>query len=384
MAKVLISLVSRQRIPNVLAIMDPFFSDIDYYLFITSIRMEHAHVVNHILEATGIGDDKYKKLVVQSHSWQNIQECLVNEGLSRSDSYYVNLTGGTKIMPLAIFSFFNTGGWQVKYFYLPIARNVIQQIFQDRPNIEIPISFRISVKEYLVSYGLTIEAGNFNIISKPHLVSQKILNFYLLQKSGSGVKTQFWNLTRLLRNSTDVDEGIYLRNLPGLSDLIKSLGMPLNENDFVNFSEIKYLTGGWFEEWIYEETKQTLQLSGNEIGRNIVINWLGENQEHGRNELDVVFIYDNIIHIVECKTGLGKKQKAVSEQFTRTLNQLAVFGKEMGLRLKLIFLTLSMQLRETNGGLKEWYKARANFLDVTVIDREDMQSKYGAYLRQLK
>ena len=91
-----------------------------------------------------------------------------------------------------------------------------------------------------------------------------------------------------------------------------------------------------------------------------------------------------MIHIVECKTGLGRKSKAVSEQFTRTLNQLAAFSKEMGQRLKMVLLTLSMQLREPNGDLKAFYKARANFLDIVIIDREDIIMRYRNYLLLLK
>lgn len=384
MAKVLISLVSQQRIPNVLAIMDPYFGDVDEYLFISSDRMQKADVVKHIIEATGIDQSRSQTLIVKPHDWQNIRVCLDKANLSNDDRYFINLTGGTKIMPLAVFSFFSDKAWNVNYFYFPIAKNVIQQVSQKRPNVETPISYKVSIRTYLTSYGINLEKGDFESGSKPIAVSRQLLDFYLLQKTSPHTKTNFWSIAGGLRKFRYRTEPITICSIDGLDLLIQKIKMPLVDNDHISPSEIQYLTGGWFEEWIYQETKEILNLSNEAIGRNLVINWLGKDAQHGRNELDIVFIYDNMIHIVECKTGLGGRSQDVSEQFTRTLNQLAVFSKEMGQRLKMIFLTLSLKLRQPNGDLKAFYKARANLLDITIIDRDEIIISYRNYLLRLK
>lgn len=370
MAKVLISLVSQQRVPNVLAIMDPFFAGVDRYLFISTRRMENIGVVEHMLEATKVKWNRCQKLLVEADSWQDIHHALVKADFDTLDEYHINLTGGTKVMSLAVFSFFNQQKWQVSYYYLPIAKNVIQQIFSDQDSIEMPITFDIGVSEYLQSYGLSIESAEFSPVLKPQSVSRQILDFYLKQKRGSG-KHRFWDITKELRKFRTVNESFAIERVPHLAELLHDLAMPLANEGFLDSTEIHYLTSSWLEEWIYQEVKETLGLAGKCIGRNLKINWLGMDAEHGKNELDVVFMYRNTIHIIECKAGLGKGE-SIKDKYTRALNQLAVLRKDLGLRVNMVFITLSTQLRARDGQLDEVLAARANVLSITILDRKNI------------
>lgn len=384
MAKVLISLVSQQRVPNVLAIKDPFFAEVDRYLFISCDLMESHGVVEHILEATKITTECYTKILIEPESWASIVTSLTDAKLSDSDKYYINITGGTKIMLLAIYSFFSTKDCDVSYFYLPSAKNIIQQISYNKVNKEMPIIFKIGVKEYLVSYGFNLEHGDFFLPANSQYTNLKILNIYRFQKSTPKGTHQFWEVTYILRKIRNKHTSTPVQEVLNLQGLIQYLEIPMETMGYISPREVIYLTGGWFEEWIYQEVKETLKLSDKAIGRNIVINWLGKGSSHGRNELDVVFIYDNTIYIVECKTGLGNRPSDVKGEFTRALNQLAVFSKEMGLRLKMIFITLSNHLREKNGQFKDFYLARANFLDIEILDRENIIPGLRQYLEKLK
>lgn len=382
MAKVLISLVSLQRVPNVLAIMDPFFEEMDRYLFISTDEMEKIGVVEHMLDSTGLASDNCQKIVVESDSWQDIHYELGKATLAVSDEYYINLTGGTKVMSLAVFSFFNQLKWQASYFYLPIKKNVIQQILLGRDSIETPIIFDIGASEYLLSYGLSIEAADFSPPLKPQDVGRQILDYYLEQKQGSG-SHQFWTTTRELRRFRGNDILLEIEQIPTLAKLVSELDMPVSSEGFLDATEIEYLTGGWLEQWVYQEVKETLGLSNKCIGRNLKINWLGRDAAHGKNELDVVFMYRNTIHIIECKTGLGKGKDSIKDKYTRALNQLAVLPKDMGLRVKMVFLTLSTQLRDNNGDINEVLAARANVLSITVLDRKNIIPGLRDYLAQL-
>lgn len=381
MAKVLISLVSQQRVPNVLVIKDPFFAEMDRYLFISTDEMEKIGVVEHMLDSTGLVSDNCGKIVVESDSWQDIHHELSKANLAVSDQYYINLTGGTKVMSLAVFSFFNHQKWQVSYFYLPIKKNVIQQILLDQDSIEIPITFEIGVTEYLESYGLRIEAIDFSPPHKPKQVSRQILDFYLMQKTGSGTH-QFWAVTGKLRSFRGKGIQFDQIDIPGLSQLISDLSMPLDQQEGLQAAEIGYLTGGWFEEWIYQEVKETLGLATKSIARNLKINWLGRDAAHGKNELDIVFMYGNTIHVIECKVGIGKGG-SIKDRYTRALNQLAVLRKDMGLRVNMTFITLATQLRDEQGQIDEVLAARANVLSITILDRKNIIPGLRDYLTKL-
>lgn len=381
MAKVLISLVSQQRVPNVLAIMDSFFEGVDQYMFISTDEMEKGGVVQHMLTATGIASDKCRKIVVEADSWQDIHHELGQANLDVSHEYYLNLTGGTKVMSLAVFSFFNQQKWQVSYFYFPIKKNVIQQILLDQDSIETPITFEIGVTEYLQSYGLRIEAIDVSPPLKPKQVSRQILDFYLTQKTGSGTH-QFWTVTGKLRPFRGKGVPFDQTEIPGLSQLISDLSMPLEHQEGLQAAEVDYLTGGWFEEWVYQEVKGTLGLATKSIARNLKINWLGRDAVHGKNELDIVFMYGNTIHVIECKVGIGKGG-SIKDRYTRALNQLAVMRKDMGLRVNMIFITLATQLRDEQGEIDEVLAARANVLSITVLDRKNIIPGLRDYLDKL-
>ena len=64
-------------------------------------------------------------------------------------------------------------------------------------------------------------------------------------------------------------------------------------------SELEYLTGGWFEEYVYYMVKKHIQPQDLSIGIKIFSNGVRHN-----NELDVVFTKGNKLYVIECKTGV--------------------------------------------------------------------------------
>ena len=91
------------------------------------------------------------------------------------------------------------------------------------------------------------------------------------------------------------------------------------EEGKLNSSEINYLTGEWFEEYIGSIVKSDLNLSDNEIlvGAKIYSNSetkelnsikslidIEPKQNQVENEIDVMFIYNNSLYVIECKTSI--------------------------------------------------------------------------------
>ena len=63
--------------------------------------------------------------------------------------------------------------------------------------------------------------------------------------------------------------------------------------------ELEYLTGGWFEEYVYYLVKKYIKPQDIAIG--VVISRQGVKHN---NELDVVFTKGNKLFVIECKTGV--------------------------------------------------------------------------------
>lgn len=382
MAKVLISLVSQQRVPNVLAIMDPFFADVNEYLFISTQDMESLGVVEHIQVATALSEQCCDRLIVDPNDWSDVVEKLELAIQDGQNEYHLNLTGGTKIMALAAFSFFQGAPWQVHYYYLPISNNVIHRVGNAAENRAIPVTYEMGLMAYLQSYGLAVAAADFSAPLKPIDVSTKILAYHTGQAESRG-KSHFWSGIAPIKPLRGKGRSYKIDQHPKLRQVIHDLEMPLLDEQIMLPQEIQYLTGGWFEEWVFQEVKVALKLSERMIARNLNIYWLGEETEFGNNELDVVFMYKNTIHIIECKSGLGNRTK-VKEQFTRALNQLAAFRRKMGLRVEMAFVTLSQHLRDDDGELAEHYSVRANVLSIQVLDGQDIVKKFRQYLMDLQ
>lgn len=383
MAKVLVNLVSQQRVPNVLAILDNYFSDVDRYIFITTEKMEKLIVVDDILECTGVAPDRCQKILVEENDLWGICAQLQKAKLDSRDHYLTNLTGGTKIMSLAVHTYFSREDWKVTHHYLPISANAIQEVSIDRPTREIPITFEIGVVEYLKSYGLKIEDSDFSVPKMPQAINFQVLNFFFDQRRRQEENDLFWKVTRILRGLRSLEVPIPIARVEGLEHFLTQFPFPLRQEGFLQRQEIQYLTGGWFEEFIYMAIKGQLELSDKAIGRNVIIDWFGVDHDEGKIELDVVFMYRNTIHVVECKTSLRAKKMTINEHFKRVLHQLAALRKEMGLRVKMALVTLDTHLREKDGQFKALYDARSKLFEVTVLDRTNLLADLTDYLNRL-
>lgn len=106
-------------------------------------------------DALGIEKKEVKIIVVSEDSLPDAQQKLLNENFSREDKYIVNLTGGTKIMSIAVFQHFYK--FNADCYYVPIATNKIENV---RTGENLPINYRVNIAEYLSLYGLYIETSD--------------------------------------------------------------------------------------------------------------------------------------------------------------------------------------------------------------------------------
>jgi len=351
MARILVSLVSDQTIPNILFIREQ--QNIDRYLFISTKKMEEKQKSQHIIQASG-GDvaGNSKVLLVREDSLQDIEKCLNSESFEDSDRFIVNLTAGTKIMAIGVHNFFrNLGG---KIIYIPIGKNHYRILHSENEMSNKNIEFRIGVQEYLTSYG--IEIRNPKKIGKTTYTENKTREFFDFYLQLDDKNLQLLDDLRKYR-------GKKMTLSAENEDLIDFFNAcPVLENDDkkeLSKKEIKYLTGEWFEEYIYFLLKSHLRLSDSAIAIGVQI--VRENVD---NEIDIMFTYENRLFVIECKTSVfdsSQERNILNE----TLYKISALKKDFGLFVKPYLFTLSQgdQIREN-------HRFRSDLFGIEMIDRE--------------
>ena len=127
-----------------------------------------------------------------------------------------------------------------------------------------------------------------------------------------------------------------------------------------SIEEINYLTGGWFEEYGYNLIREHIQLNNDRIGLNVQISHAGT-----QNEFDVMFVHENVLYVIECKTALKDDGRNLLND---TLYKLSALKKDFGLIVRGYLFTLDKNLRDADGRIKNDYQNRAALLGVRLVD----------------
>ena len=293
MKRVLVSILSDHLIPNYLFIKE-MRGQFNELLFIDTPYVEERQIAAHLEQALGKEENSVPRVVVESDCYQEGLQTLEKANLSQDVYYMVNLTGGTKIMSLMVFDFFRK--LNSSFCYIPIGKNTYCNI---RDEQMLPLQYRISLKEYFTLYGLKFECDN-------RLLKDAQTTFHFFEKQ----KKLKFTLSK---------------------EVIHAHGGATAEDK-------RYYSGAWFEEYVYLRIKQELALRDPYIAMSLKI--YRNDFVHNDNEIDVAFMHDNTLHIIECKVsmnGYGKEPQQVIESY---LYKLAAISKDFGLVVRPYIFTL--------------------------------------------
>jgi hypothetical protein len=283
MRRILVTLVSSQTIPNVQFIKE---KKVDHHLFV--VTPETKELENWIINACELDQKQVTSISVLPFSYKNIYGTLKNL-LDQNANYIVNLTGGTKIMSLAVNDLFRTV--PAELFYLTGKNNYIQ-IYPEKSESEFLLQSSISLKDYLVACGFVVSQSPFPQF--PLSTSEKIFTYFLsnFNKDTDANALKFLNS---YRNKNIIDITV-CSELPSFLERIGYLpldGLKLNKK------ETKYLTGDWFEEYLYFKIQTLTNLQEDAFGTGVVIT-----KQNVENEFDVMVVKEGVLHIFECKTSI--------------------------------------------------------------------------------
>ncbi|MGV8145513.1 MAG: Card1-like endonuclease domain-containing protein [Alkaliphilus sp.] len=369
--KILVSLVSGQTLQNIIFIKQMIKNEVQIsdYIFVTTEKMEKEKKVEHTINACGIEKSKVKRILVEEDKIEGIYKRLELELKVKDTDYLVNITGGTKTMAIAVYEFFKRGcsdGSSI--YYLPMGEQEYRLIYPLRKE-HIRIDWELDLLTYTRAHGLTVENEKKVVLARD---KEGRAEFFFRKYTEQGFDVSIIkNIKEKSRRNNkfvklDVKEKfLYETERQEVSKFISDFGIELEQQGHLSKYEAEYISSSWFEEFVYFKIKKLLMLRDDQI-------WIGAQvigEKGAKNEIDVMFVYNNRLGIVECKTDLGDEEGTI---ISDSLYKLQAIKKRFGAQCR-SFLCYTSSLRKGNDaslGIKDRYANRASSMGIELVDRE--------------
>lgn len=258
--RAIVSIVSEQTIPNYLFIKE-FQSETKLFIFITTQAMEAKGKTDRICSVADIKNENVVKVIFDEDMLNSNLEKLSNINLPCDYEYLVNLTGGTKMMSIATWKFFSSFR-RNRFFYVPIGKNIYNEIFDDKQPLQRNFSYDLGCEEYLALHNIKYSS------SSPEYNEQTCLNI-------------FDNLIRSNFDLNKLEKNLY----PKISDKqSKSSNNVSNKNNNINqtLQRNRQKITKWFEEFIYYKIKNSLKLKNYQILPSCIFFYISEEKKNGK------------------------------------------------------------------------------------------------------
>ena len=375
-----VTLISDQTIPNVIflkwCLQQYFSADIDVICLSTEkMESENKHKSDNIKKALGNEIDRFKNF--KTIKIDEFNRCTIQQQLQDSIDncfhYYhfvVDITGGTKIMSLATYLYFAPKA-HTQILYQPIGKNTVNKLSPTEHESSINIS--VNLHEYFTAYGIEVQFGNRcektwednqKVVSKIEKYFETYKKLVCIQNINSFKKKvkkapiDIYRLSEQQMNSFNqslLRESYSALTVTEFCDFVQNLGF--NPNAFT-YSNLKYTTGGWFEEYVYQTIQKSRNLREDTISLNVKIKI-----QNTDNELDVVFIDErNSLNIIECKSFIDEDEKEQSDILNNAIYKIQALRSNFGLSVRCFLYTMSAITKPS-------ILNRAKNFNITIIDR---------------
>ncbi len=296
-------LVSNQPVPNLTPVLDRRFAPRRVVLLVSPAMRQHAEWLRQALE----GRARCELLDIDD-AWNipHIRERVAGFLDRRPElaaSIALNATGGTKPMSMAAYEVFRQRDLPVFYVHPP--SDSLLWLHPQQPQAELEDRMRIEL--YLQANGMQVaEAPGRSIRHAETLEAAR-----RIAASAPRFKKVIPMLNHLAMRIDDKRVTPRLKHiderLAELLDLFQQAGVLRLENRRIHFrseADRFFASGGWLEQLVFDELRRLRQQDPHihDIAYGVkVVRERGGERIH--NELDVVFLRDNRLHIIECKTA---------------------------------------------------------------------------------
>lgn len=311
-----------KTIVNIVSIEEPLaaylfckelYSQGDHLLFIAA--RHDAPIIERTVGMLGADRECVDSVVLDRDSDAIAYELICRKVITHLDllhDYHVNLAGGSRYMALAVKQVFSQ--FHSTFYYTQTRENVIVKTIYDNSIYDnddqmLPIRHRSSLSEYLQLHGLQhdLDHPDQHLPIRPKSYTDHLFTLFANgtltnndHQTLTDLRLHYRNERRSVNIARLVAQGCYRRPpLPHLITLLQHLDFRPHHSDMLSHEEIEYLTGGWFEEYVYHLIKKQVRPQDIAIGVRIARPGTKHN-----NELDVAFVKANTFYVIECKTGV--------------------------------------------------------------------------------
>ena len=388
--KIMVCLISGQHVPNLLSIRSEDPVPDRLVLIVTSFmkaKNKHIQFLN-ALAAGGLNYDSRNEIkdLTKEDSITEIHDLLkkiYKEHLK--DELVVNLTGGTKPMCIGAYEFCKE--MHLRTLYVPEGnQHEAKDLLGDS---SVDLKHRLSTAEFLEGYGFgVLNPGDLKISreraedlfelaalltanSEDHGLRGMLGKIQSLMEEKRNSDRKGWNKEGLILSE---DSNVYLDNESLRSKIASKLGLKTRDSMLLGSLDkhiVEFLAGKWLEIFVwgmldhFVDSERIWDLNqGVRVGKAFP----GED-----NDLDVAFMMNQSLCIVECKTG-GQEHDPAGKDVLYKIE--AIKSGLRAIRVKTYLATTSDNVIDPQkGGVKESLLRRADIYDCKIIE--------GGKLREL-
>ena len=368
-------LISQQVLPNLTPLLDPAIKPQKVIMLVSQTMQKRAEWLKQILTPTGI---KTEIINIEDPFDMHSVRDSVTELIINNENLTLNATCGTKLMCIAAYEEFRSAGLPIYYVH-PESDLLIWLHDRNRKNHQ--ISDRIKLDTFLTAHGAKVSAisrhkPKTDDVDLAEKIIQEVSYFatsvtelnYLAQQSKKGLNSP---------KIADMD----IRNHDAFNDLLdifssnKYLQQINGKLRFSNEANRFFVNGGWIEHWVYNKVRNLAQAETaiHDVAYNLQIERSFSRGTPVKNEIDAAFLYNNRLHIIECKT---RKLRAGNSIGADTLYKLETLKPIMGgLQARAMLISLLP--------VPDKDKTRASELNITICDGQQVQNLEDSLMRFL-
>lgn len=297
--------------------------------------VRHTHRVKEALASIGIPTRVISGLPSSGHAAMLAFLQAARDSLQKDypdARYQLNITGGTKVMALAALQVFAREP-ETSVVYLDTAAGQLEYL-QPEAQAPVPLQGSIPLRPFLKLHGFTVEtvASDSPEWRERVELRQSLTNAIAKAAFADQGKSIVSLMNATSSQFTTPEEPFLLRTTPrgAWEDILKkSHRLGLVDWDgkrsvrFVSEEAARYFNGLWLEEYIWSKLAGQ---PGLDVHCSVKGYWGqdgADSQTRGYNELDIMVLKDNRLHVLECKTGdFSRKTTPVTEVLAK-LRQMA-------------------------------------------------------------
>lgn len=296
-------LISAQAVPNLTPVLDRAFAPAGVILAVSPDMAERADWIEQVLRPRGVAVERCA--IDDAWDIERTRDQLLDLMAEREgQDIALNATGGTKPMSIAAYEIFRQFDQPIFYVH-PEQDRIIWLHPAHRPSH--PLEDRIRLDAFLQAHGARVVASAEKQGIPSHLrelTAELIAGVDRLQRP---LATLNWLANRAERRlQVELESHHQHPDLLDLIDRFGELDLLQLRGDKLRFADEAarfYVNGGWFEEHVYSELFNLRgEIKGfQDLGRGIEV---ARQSPRGEipNELDVAFLADNRLYLIECKT----------------------------------------------------------------------------------